>query len=60
MSCNEAYYADRDEEAFEEEFNTGEFKSTVVDRTVASAKFYHNGGQIIPLPESVLVVLPSK
>jgi hypothetical protein len=60
LTCNEAYYADLDDKAFREEFDTGPFVSTEVDRAVAAAKFYHNGGQIIPLEESVLVVLPSK
>ena len=60
LTVNEHHYDGVDDKAFRDEFHTGPFKSTAVDREIASAKFHRNGGKIVPLAESVLVVLPCK
>lgn len=60
MTSNEAYYDAVDDKAFKEEFQTSHFKSVAIDRELASGKFYRNGGNVVPLDESVLVVMPSK
>lgn len=60
LSDDQLETAFEDDEQFQKEFNTGPFVNPVVDLHVASSHFYSSGGNVVKLPESVLITRPSK